>query len=229
VWSLGIILVNLTCGRNPWKCASIENSTFRAYLKNPKFLSSILPLSPELDFILRRIFECDPRRRISISELRDLILRCSRFTNRSNLAPPTPPEDVSYITDAPHDSTTSDTINSFQQYPITSYTPASSPPIHSIVTQYSQLTISFNESSPSNDEFVFSSSSSCSTTFSCNSHEESSKVQIPTYVPPQPMDNFYDNFFSLNPTPKHMVPHSYIPSIQVCKKFDGNLYMITAF
>jgi len=215
VWSLGIILVNLTCGRNPWKRASIEDSTFRAYLKNPKFLSSILPLSPELDSILRRIFECDPRRRISISELRDLVLRCPRFTNRSNLAPPTPPEDVPYVTDAPYD-TTPNTINPFQQYPITPYTTAPSPPIHPIVTQYSQLTISSNGSSPSDDGSVFSSSSSCSTTSSCNSHEESSKVQIPTYVPPQPVGNFYGNFFSLDPTPKDMVPHPYIPSVQVC-------------
>jgi len=158
--------VNLTCDRNPWKRASIDNSTFRAYLKNPKFLSSILSLSPELDFILKRIFECDPRRRISISKLRDLVLKCPRFTNRSNLASPTPSENVPYVTDAPYDSTTSNMINSFQQYSITSYTSASSSSIHSIVTQYSQLTISFNESSSSNDDFVFSSSSSCSTTSS---------------------------------------------------------------
>lgn len=31
VWSLGVILVNLTCGRNPWKRASMEDSTFQAY------------------------------------------------------------------------------------------------------------------------------------------------------------------------------------------------------
>ncbi|KAG7008420.1 negative regulator of sexual conjugation and meiosis [Physcia stellaris] len=83
VWSLGIILVNLTCGRNPWKRASIEDSTFRAYLKNPKFLRSILPLSGELDAILRRVFECDPAQRISLADLRQLVLHCPRFTTRS--------------------------------------------------------------------------------------------------------------------------------------------------
>jgi serine/threonine protein kinase len=51
IWSLGVILVNLTCGRNPWKRASPEDSTFRAYLKDSKFLRTILPLSPELDSI----------------------------------------------------------------------------------------------------------------------------------------------------------------------------------
>ncbi|RJE17195.1 serine threonine protein kinase, partial [Aspergillus sclerotialis] len=67
---LGVILVNLTCGRNPWKKASPDDSTFRAFLKDPKFLSSILPISPELNMILRRIFECDPHKRITLQELR---------------------------------------------------------------------------------------------------------------------------------------------------------------
>jgi serine/threonine protein kinase len=80
IWSLGVILVNLTCGRNPWKRASTEDSTFRAYLKDPEFLRTILPLSPELNVILRRIFECDPLKRITIPELRGLILECQRFT-----------------------------------------------------------------------------------------------------------------------------------------------------
>jgi hypothetical protein len=73
-------LVNLTCGRNPWKRASIEDSTFRAYLKDPFFLKSILPLSNEMIFVLSRIFECDPSKRITIPELRRLILDCPRFT-----------------------------------------------------------------------------------------------------------------------------------------------------
>ncbi|OJJ39187.1 hypothetical protein ASPWEDRAFT_169046 [Aspergillus wentii DTO 134E9] len=80
VWSLGVILVNLTCGRNPWKRASMEDSTFRAYLKDPYFLKTILPLSDEMIYILSRIFECDPSKRITIPELRNLILNCTGFT-----------------------------------------------------------------------------------------------------------------------------------------------------
>ncbi|KKK19239.1 hypothetical protein P175DRAFT_0492326 [Aspergillus ochraceoroseus IBT 24754] len=100
VWSLGVILVNLTCGRNPWKRASIEDSTFRAYLKDPYFLKSILPLSDEMICILSRIFELDPSKRITIPELRQLILDCPRFT----LNPMTPwgstagPLPVGYVT-----------------------------------------------------------------------------------------------------------------------------------
>lgn len=81
VWSLGVILVNLTCGRNPWKRASMEDSTFRSYMKDKSFLKSILPLSDELDHILRRVFESDSSRRITLAELRHAIMYCPRLTN----------------------------------------------------------------------------------------------------------------------------------------------------
>jgi serine/threonine protein kinase len=80
VWSLGVILVNLTCGRNPWKRAEPRDETYAAYLRDPHFLQSILPLSNELDTILRRIFEPNPRKRITLSELRDAIIHCPRLT-----------------------------------------------------------------------------------------------------------------------------------------------------
>lgn len=86
-----MILVNLTCGRNPWKRASPEDTTFRAFLQDPKFLRSILPLSPELDSILHRVFECDPLKRISLHELRRLIVACPRLTTSSyGTLPPSP-------------------------------------------------------------------------------------------------------------------------------------------
>jgi len=88
VWSLGVILVNLTCGRNPWKRASHTDSTFRAFLKDPNFLRSILPLSPELDSVLRRVFEINPAKRITIPELRYRILACHRLTTTGPLDSP---------------------------------------------------------------------------------------------------------------------------------------------
>ncbi|ERS97014.1 RAN protein kinase [Sporothrix schenckii ATCC 58251] len=80
VWSLGVILVNLTCGRNPWKQASTDDSTYRAYARNPRFLKTILPLSDELDDILARIFAINPDQRITLPELKQRILACPRFT-----------------------------------------------------------------------------------------------------------------------------------------------------
>ncbi|KAL5345046.1 Serine/threonine protein kinase [Pseudogymnoascus australis] len=61
IWSLGVILVNLTCGRNPWKSASIKDSTFRAYMADREFLKSILPISDELNAILTMVFGGRPR------------------------------------------------------------------------------------------------------------------------------------------------------------------------
>jgi serine/threonine protein kinase len=66
VWSLGVILVNLTCGRNPWKRASVEDSTYKAYRKDPNFLKTILPVTDECDAILRRIFDLNPSTRITL-------------------------------------------------------------------------------------------------------------------------------------------------------------------
>jgi len=91
VWSLGVILVNLTCGRNPWKQASNEDSTYRAYAKSQEFLKTILPLSDELNDILGRIFTRNPDQRITLPELRARILACSRFTGQPASLLPTPP------------------------------------------------------------------------------------------------------------------------------------------
>ncbi|OBZ67312.1 Negative regulator of sexual conjugation and meiosis, partial [Grifola frondosa] len=71
VWSLGIILLNLITGRNPWKCASVEDCTFQAYLKDPRrFLPSVLPISDEVNALLARTLEVDWRRRITLREMR---------------------------------------------------------------------------------------------------------------------------------------------------------------
>ncbi|KAM4067059.1 kinase [Hirsutella rhossiliensis] len=80
VWSLGVILVNLTCGRNPWKHALFQDSTYRAYARSRDFLKTILPLSDELNDILARIFNPSPEHRITLPELRNRIMACSSFT-----------------------------------------------------------------------------------------------------------------------------------------------------
>ncbi|CAJ0629628.1 432_t:CDS:2 [Entrophospora sp. SA101] len=84
VWSLGIILINLTCGRNPWKQASIHDETFAAFIKNKDFLKKIFPITDELNSILLDIFALDPKNRISLCELRDRILNCTSFTVTNN-------------------------------------------------------------------------------------------------------------------------------------------------
>jgi serine/threonine protein kinase len=88
IWSLGVILVNLTCGRNPWKSASLKDSTFRAYMNDRQFLKTILPLSDELNEILGMIFEIDPARRITLDELRQRIIHCPVFTQQPECTAP---------------------------------------------------------------------------------------------------------------------------------------------
>ncbi|EGP90506.1 unnamed protein product [Zymoseptoria tritici ST99CH_1A5] len=91
VWSLGVILVNLTCGRNPWKRASMEDSTFRAFMRDRNFLQSILPISDDLNHLFQRIFEVDPTRRITLDELREYIIRMPRLTTQECSAPAAAP------------------------------------------------------------------------------------------------------------------------------------------
>ncbi|PWN26177.1 kinase-like protein, partial [Jaminaea rosea] len=80
VWSLGVILVNLICGRNPWKQACTADETFREYLRRPDFLMDILPISEEANAILKRIFTVRADWRINTRDLRKLIHQVRHFT-----------------------------------------------------------------------------------------------------------------------------------------------------
>ncbi|KAF8263003.1 kinase-like domain-containing protein, partial [Lactarius quietus] len=80
IWSLGIILLNLITGRNPWKSASSSDPTFQAYLHDPvSFLPSVLPISAEVNEILLRTLDINWRNRISLSELRRAIRGVTTF------------------------------------------------------------------------------------------------------------------------------------------------------
>ncbi|KAF8187061.1 kinase-like domain-containing protein, partial [Mycena galopus ATCC 62051] len=80
VWSLGIVLLNLATGRNPWKAATLSDSTFRAYLHDPsEFLMTVLPISAELNAVLVRMLELDWRHRMTIPQLRVALERVTNF------------------------------------------------------------------------------------------------------------------------------------------------------
>jgi len=214
VWSLGVILVNLTCGRNPWKRASFDDSTFRAFMKDPKFLRTILPISLELDAILRRIFEFNPAKRATIPELREMILRCPAFTaTKTAVLTPlsTPPfSPVDYSREAP--------FNTCYQHPtVPSVAPLPAPVYCPPVFQQSISTGSSN----SDNESVFSTCSSASSASSTSSyqnfiaspvHKFSSRVpQQPTYVsPPPPANTWFQPFIQAANLVKHV---SFQPSM----------------
>lgn len=216
IWSLGIILVNLTCGRNPWKRASMDDSTFRAYRTNSKFLSSILPISSELDAILARIFECDPRKRIGISELRSLILTCPSFTTRST-TPPTPPCELQ-CTPETLVNPVPNFLPSFDQRalgPAAPVLPSSTYPVSA------QSSISSRGSSVSDTGSTFSASSSCSSTTSSDESVQISKAPEPMFAPqplPQPVqqfNHFFGNYFPMDPFSGPMMGSPYM-AVPVC-------------
>lgn len=134
IWSLGVILINLTCGRNPWKRASSEDSTFRAFAKDRGFLRTILPLSDELDVIVRQIFEPEAANRITISHLRQLILQCSHFTKNSA---PVAPLSPAYVTPVEEVYNNMPTWNNGYATPVTQQDLAEQMAAHTLATHFS--------------------------------------------------------------------------------------------
>lgn len=206
VWSLGVILVNLTCGRNPWKRASYEDSTFRAYMKDPKFLRSILPISAELDSIMRRIFEFNPVKRITIPELRDLIMRCPRFTATKSAAP-TP------MASPPFTPVDYQEASYYQAVPPAAALPG---PVYPSVWELPSPQHSISSgSSNSDNESVFSSCSSASSVSSTSSFTHVNASQKPsarqsTYVSQPPANGWLHPFFQAANLVKHV---SFQPSM----------------
>lgn len=203
--------MNLTCGRNPWKRASFEDSTFRAYMKDAKFLRSILPISLELDSILKRVFEFNPAKRITIPELRDLIIRCPRFTTAKSAAPtplPSPPfVPADYASDVAFNGC-------YQPAPVPSVSPLPAP---LYTTPHLELPYrrqcGSSGSSNSDNESVFSSSSSVSSASSTSSfthitpppvHKLPSRAVQPTYVTPPPANTWFHPFIQAANLVKHV-------------------------
>ncbi|KIV94832.1 hypothetical protein PV10_02564 [Exophiala mesophila] len=197
VWSLGVILVNLTCGRNPWKKASSEDSTFRAFLKDPKFLSTILPISFELNLILRRIFECDPDKRITIQELREAIIDCPRLTTLAypDNQPPTPPLSPQHFVDSADCASVALPSPSYPQEPQSPLSFQTSPPAWSPY-----------QSPPSKQV------SSCSSLSVDSGYE--SEVSYADIGPCNQPLNFYGNVIPLNDHEKTFYsPPGYAPAV----------------
>ncbi|KAG0264173.1 hypothetical protein BG011_007327 [Mortierella polycephala] len=88
VWSLGVILINLVFGRNPWKQACSKDDTFAAYTLNNDFLQTILPMSSELNEIIKSVFCLNPRKRITLVDLARRVHACGSFTALAFLAVP---------------------------------------------------------------------------------------------------------------------------------------------
>ncbi|KAJ1785742.1 Serine/threonine protein kinase [Coemansia sp. RSA 2399] len=79
VWALGIILINLTTGRNPWNRAHITDPLFRRYLTDKSFLCKAIRATPEFTHIIYRTLDVNPLTRCTMDELQSLAQACPRF------------------------------------------------------------------------------------------------------------------------------------------------------
>ena len=80
IWSLGIILLNLVTGRNPWKSATSDDPTYQAYRRSPmRFLPTVLPISKELNNIIIQALAVDWRGRMSLLALREAVAAVNTF------------------------------------------------------------------------------------------------------------------------------------------------------
>lgn len=87
VWSLGVILINLTCIRNPWlKAHQLEDNTFGYFVRDPHVLFKILPVSQQLFDILMDILQLNPAERAPLSEIMDRVADCTSFTTSGPLS-----------------------------------------------------------------------------------------------------------------------------------------------
>ncbi|KAJ2821714.1 Serine/threonine protein kinase [Coemansia furcata] len=85
VWALGVIIINLVSGRNPWTRAHISDPLFQRYLLDKTVLFRAINASPEFQHIILRTFDINPATRCTLTELRQLIATCSRFTGPTDI------------------------------------------------------------------------------------------------------------------------------------------------
>lgn len=74
IWAVGITLLFLLTGCNAWARASPTESIFADYLAHPKtFFSTTFPVSSGAERVLRAVLHVDPRKRATLSEVREMV------------------------------------------------------------------------------------------------------------------------------------------------------------
>lgn len=84
IWLIGVLCINITCARNPWPIANIndQNDVFGTYiLQNRDILASILPILHRFNRLLDRIFRLSPNDRIPLSDLYQRIADIDFFSD----------------------------------------------------------------------------------------------------------------------------------------------------
>ncbi|CAO0792535.1 unnamed protein product [Mucor circinelloides] len=81
IWSLGILLLALLFGRNPWQEATELDMAFTDFKQDPMSLRRLFPdLSLECMQFLQKVLAIDPAERVSISEMKALFCKLTDLT-----------------------------------------------------------------------------------------------------------------------------------------------------
>lgn len=112
IWSLGIIMINITCGRNPWTNSSItneDNEVFTTYMfEDNTILEQILPISKEFNQLLNNIFQLNPDDRINLFQLYYDVSKVEFFTNNETISDASSSESSLDLVSSESDSSISD-------------------------------------------------------------------------------------------------------------------------
>ncbi|KAJ1835205.1 Serine/threonine protein kinase [Coemansia sp. RSA 2711] len=91
VWALGIILINLATGRNPWNRAHTSDALFNRFIADKSFLCKAIRATPTFEHIIRRVLDLNPATRCTLDELYMLVKNCTRFVGQPASQPLSPP------------------------------------------------------------------------------------------------------------------------------------------
>ncbi len=73
------MLITLSTGRLPWAKAISSDPSFKQYTLDPNFLRKALPISKGANNIISRMLDLNPKKRITLSELRSAITSLDTF------------------------------------------------------------------------------------------------------------------------------------------------------
>ncbi|RPD65441.1 kinase-like protein [Lentinus tigrinus ALCF2SS1-7] len=79
IWALGVILVNMITGRNPWEKASMRDEDFAQFIDDADYFYDTFPISKGACDILLDIFTMNPLQRISLRSLREAVMSTETF------------------------------------------------------------------------------------------------------------------------------------------------------
>ena len=81
IWAVGVILVNMIAGRNPWCSADPSDTGFLAFMHDPVgYFQHVLGFSPGAAELVAHTLCIDPQNRITLRELREGVLALDTFT-----------------------------------------------------------------------------------------------------------------------------------------------------